>query len=150
MKDSTGILLPVIGICRCMVVCCGLDIWRVLWVVLSWRFTGQLEVGMFRFRIICFWNRVYPCFFSKSMEYSISLCSYLLFRLLGQQLFQQPFFKNLTGIWTGLVEESLPRYFNTCTTWPGETVLSLESGGPAGSGKLSMSCRIEEMESAWD
>ena len=26
----TGILLPVIGICRCMVVCCGLDIWRVL------------------------------------------------------------------------------------------------------------------------
>ena len=39
---------------------------------------------MFGFRIICFWNRVYPCFFSKSMEYSIiSLCSYLLFRLLG-------------------------------------------------------------------
>ena len=59
----TGILLPVIGICRCMVVCCGLNIWRVLWVVLSWRFTGQLEAGMFGFRIIGFWNRVYPCFF---------------------------------------------------------------------------------------
>ena len=61
--------------------------------LLSWRFTGQLEAGMFGFRIICFWNRVYPCFFSKSMEYSISLCTYLFFRLLGQQLFQQPFSK---------------------------------------------------------
>ena len=149
MKDSTGILLPVIGICRCMVVCCGLDIWRVLWVVLSWRFTGQLEARMFGFRIICFWNRVYPCFFPNQWNIVFPCAVIYYFGYWASNYFSNHF-QNLTGIWTGLVEESLRRDFNTCTTWPGETVLSLKSGGPAGSGKLSMSCRIEEMESAWD
>ena len=88
------------------VVCYGLDIWRILGVVLSWRFTGQLEAGMFGFRVICLWNRAYPCFFPNQWYILFPCAVFYYFGYWASNYFSnhfQKFDRNLIRAGEGVV-----------------------------------------------